>query len=259
MKNYIIFILLISGVLYSCKNDVQTSCKCLNSEWPEFPIIAIGDSVVICDTGKVELKNENGIITESYSSETDFLTHTGTMTGSERIYDCRTNKNLRYALGPYYKYYKDKSLVIEVWGSIRFWDTTSSNAITEFNSKYNMLPYRGTMNIKDVPLYREKIYAENDSLKISEKESILECPYISPKVFHLIDSSYQYFKDNVLSDKLIQHTLYELHGTLLLGALNGNKEHEKKLLNFKSVFPSCNENRLNSDIKILKLYQKAKR
>ena len=147
-------------------------------------------------------------------------------TGSEKIYECSSGRIIRHEFGPYDKYYKNKSLVIEPVKMLFYWDTTEipkylsldSLELSFVNPKTNS----GRWEQDSYPIYREKIYSENGIIKISEKEMIFEPPYADSTSIKAVSSLFNHYHKNVTKDDEIEGWLSWLEGKLLTCALNGD-------------------------------------
>lgn len=241
MKN-ILFLIFIIILFYSCNKEIKKTCECYNSNWPNFPISAIKDSIIICDTTKVIVRSGvhgDTTVVESYKNITEHLSKSRLGTGSEKIYECYSGRIIRHEFGPYDKYYNNKSLVIEPVKMLFYWDKTNS----------------GRWEQDSYPIFREKIYSENGIIKISEKEMILEPPYADSSSIKAVSTLFNYCYKNVIKDDEIEGWLLWLEGQLLTCALNGDSISKERLINFKKYFPMYEEESLSESIDLLKEYE----
>jgi hypothetical protein len=243
MRNTIIFLFLITSI-FSCKKEIKPFFDCPDERWPDFGIYSRNDSIIFCDTTRVNIVSgghEKYEILATYKNRIEYLSKRKSGSGTERIYDLKTGKTIRNEFGPYNKSYKNGKLIIEPIRMFFYWDKQyeENNWTQQYYS-----------------VFKEEIYVENDSIKITEKEFILEPPLISEKA--LIRAN-EYFEEtielkNKKSDEY-EKNLWSLQEILLTCSLNGDELSKQRLLKFKNTFPKYELERLNKGIKILKQFE----
>ena len=261
MTKYI-YLIVVLILFNSCKKEQKVECNCYDSNWPNFPIAAERDSIIICDTSKVIVRtgrHGDTTIVASYKNKTEYLSNTILGSGSQKIYDCITRNIIRHEFGPYHQYYKEKSLIIEPSKMLFYWDTTKippylgldSLALTFVDPKTNS----GRWEQDSYPIYREKIYSENGIIRITEKEMILEPPYADSSSIKAVSTLFNHYHKNATKDEEIKGWLSWLEGKLLTCALNGDSISKERLINFKKYFPMYEEESLSESIDLLKEYE----
>lgn len=243
MRKSIIFLSLLT-LIFSCKKEIKPFFDCPDERWPDFGIYSRNDSVIFCDTTRVNIvsyDHQKYEILTTYKNRIEYLSKRKSGSGTEIIYDIKTGKTIRNKIGPYSKSYKNGNLIIEPIRMFFYWD--------EKNEKNNWTQ-------QYYSIFKEKIYVEKDSIKITEKQFILKAPFINEKA--IIDLN-DFFEETIeLKNKKseeYERNLWSLQEILLTCALNGDKLSKKRLLNFKNIFPKYKLERLNKSIKILKQFE----
>ncbi len=243
MRKTIIFLSLIAIIL-SCKKENKPFFYCPDENWPDLGIYSRNDSIIFCDTTRVNVVadgHEKYEVLATYKNKIEYLSKRKSGNGTETIYDLKTGKVIRKKFGPYWKSYKDKKLIIEPIRMFFYWDEQyeENNWTQQYYS-----------------VFKEEIYVENDSIKITEKQFILKAPFINEKA--IIDTN-EYFEETIelknRKSNEYERNLWSLQETLLTCALNGDKLSKKRLLNFKNTFPKYELEKLNKSIEILKQFE----
>ena len=243
MTKTLIFLFLIL-IIFSCKKEIKPFFDCPDESWPDCGIYSRNDSIIFCDTTRVNLvsgEHKKYEVLATYKNKIEYLSKRKSSSGPETIYNLKTGKVIRNEFGPYLKSYKDGRLIIEPIRMFFYWDKKyeENNWIQKYYS-----------------VFREEIYVENDSIKITEKEFILEPPLINNRA---LKSANEYFEETIeLKNKKLddyERNLWSLQEILLTCAINGDKISKERLLNFQIFFPSYDKERLNKSIEILKLYE----
>ncbi len=239
-----ILLLLIVALISSCKKEIKPFFNCPDQNWPDFGIYSRNDSIIFCDTTRVNVvsdSHEKYEILATYRNRIEYLSKKKSGSGSEQIYDLKTGKIIRNEVGPYYKSYNQGKLIIEPIKMFFYWDTQydENNWTQQYYS-----------------VYKEVIYVENDTIKITEKEFVLEAPFINDKA--LIRAN-EYFNETLELKKNksdYESSLWSLQEILLTCALNGDKLSKQRLLDFNRLFAEFDLNRLNKSIEILNQFEK---
>ena len=231
-------------LIFSCKKELEPFFNCPEEKWPELGIYSRNDSIIFCDTTSVNVvsdDHQNYEILETYKNQIEYLSKKISSSGTERIYDIKTGEIIRNEFGPYRKSYKDRKLIIEPIRMFFYWDKQYEK--NNWTQKY-------------YSVFKEEIYVENDSIKITEKKFILKPPLISNKA--LIRAN-EYFEETIElkngKSKEYEKNLWSLQEILLTCALNGDKQSKERLLKFKNTFPEYDIDRLYKSIEILKKFE----
>ncbi len=194
-------------------------CDCkrsVNDIQPSFFISAIDDSVVICDTHKVNAGS--GI----YNNYVDFLKHTS-LGAYGNIVACPTKKTFELKGFNFALHYQDRKLIVASILNYDVYDEKTGN--------WQQLVQKRT--------YEQTIYAEAGVLKIGEAKMVLNAPVYSAKAIELVHKMYD---DDVIINNP-RASKYQLIRRLLGAALSGDEISAEQLVNYSKLISPNNDSK----------------